>query len=1217
MSEIVGGTFYISTDGYATEYDSSWGPTTEAGFYAWAASDAVYADDGFGNQVDIVGGENNVIISGPNNDYYGVSTLDQPGSGVGSTAGAVASASNVEVDIGNGITVTQDSFVNDGTGTFSDGNLNTPVEYGDFGEDLSYTAQAKLETTTADPVTYVTSMFQEIITEATNAKAGLVSDVVATELAYQSGTSNDRVIGPGIGGNSTTIDVVEGKSYVDLITSTALAVEGQDPAALAAINTGLPNPFDYGYSLETGIFASEEDAALYAQARVDNITNVVSNSVDAVITGYQVSQQFLASNTDTFTIRNADGTFQILPYTLQSQLSTINDPQVSQAIIIAIQNAGGDINGADLSLNNLERIADQYDIQAIIDEDIQADGPGIVRDTSGNPTPGGDLVARGYASADGVQSGTETFVGSFPDITTYTSEERAILNEGLDSQIVNVGDRNVTGIQEALSKAQDIEQILKTDGYGVGLDQDQTDYLKESLAGTVNYATAYAAAYALVDSAVNSIASIQTTDSSDSVTAQRQELANSLWNQLTPFEQSVARDTGLAGELDQLTRNPLNIIDSQNTMATPYTSTEILPGGVQGLVDTAIAAYISINGSITEEQAANIENAILDANQSRLSDLTAADVGVAGREFDLNLIRQVGADVTSTTQLDRPLEPVQSQGLEPAPPEPQYARQRSAFTDFATSGTAGIPTIDPTSAQQAQVTEFTSTAIAATPEAAQELAAAAAREQAVESLGNNIAFTNTDSVEITTNTDGTYSATFTTEALPYTDTTTVSDSDPGLLSTFALASAFSFFPSDTTDSTSTIIDDPFAIDNELLFDSEIVTQDTAVDEDPFEAARLAAEAQLDEAPNLDDLVVEEDPFEARRLELEQEAFRDELAREENLTVDSDDPQAYPNGLPYDDDGNLMPGWALDENNDPIWVGGDYVDPATQLLAEAAQAEAALVQAAKIRANQQATIEAQKRQANQGDWRVKLRLAEGANYLYRDPSLQNNADGILYPLYVTNGVVFPYTPTINTTYGANYNSYDLTHSNYRGYFYQNSYVDDISITATFTAQDTNEADYMLAVIHFFRSVTKMFYGQDANRGMPPPLVFLQGLGEFQFNLHPCVVKSFNYNLPSDVDYIRARTSNIDGTNLQNRRDRQTVPQGGDWFSNIRLAASGLSAGAITMPPAPATLGTRRPTYVPTKIDIQLTLLPIQTRSQVSKQFSLKQYANGDLLKGGFW
>jgi hypothetical protein len=69
---------------------------------------------------------------------------------------------------------------------------------------------------------------------------------------------------------------------------------------------------------------------------------------------------------------------------------------------------------------------------------------------------------------------------------------------------------------------------------------------------------------------------------------------------------------------------------------------------------------------------------------------------------------------------------------------------------------------------------------------------------------------------------------------------------------------------------------------------------------------------------------------------------------------------------------------------------------------------------------------------------------------------------------------------------------------------------------------------------------MFYGQDAERGAPPPLVYLQGLGQYQFNLAPCVVSQFTYNLPTDVDYIRAGSTNINGTDLQFRRDRQDLP-----------------------------------------------------------------------------
>lgn len=269
-------------------------------------------------------------------------------------------------------------------------------------------------------------------------------------------------------------------------------------------------------------------------------------------------------------------------------------------------------------------------------------------------------------------------------------------------------------------------------------------------------------------------------------------------------------------------------------------------------------------------------------------------------------------------------------------------------------------------------------------------------------------------------------------------------------------------------------------------------------------------------------------------------------------------------------------------------------------------------AARDRARAQQSISSQRRQINNGDWRVRLRLAPQAKYLYNAPN-----PGILQPLKITDGVIFPYTPTIATAYKANYSNYDLTHSNYRGYFYQNSYVDPIQLTAQFTAQSTSEANYLLAVIQFFRSVTKMFYGQDAERGAPPPLTYLTGLGEYQYNEHPCVVSQFNYTLPADVDYIRAGSPNQLGLNQINQRDRQTVSTGSLFGGLNRLAAALLTKGAIPNPPAPPSLGQNRPTYVPTKIEISLQLLPIQSRNQISKQFSLKEFANGNLIKGGFW
>jgi hypothetical protein len=53
------------------------------------------------------------------------------------------------------------------------------------------------------------------------------------------------------------------------------------------------------------------------------------------------------------------------------------------------------------------------------------------------------------------------------------------------------------------------------------------------------------------------------------------------------------------------------------------------------------------------------------------------------------------------------------------------------------------------------------------------------------------------------------------------------------------------------------------------------------------------------------------------------------------------------------------------------------------------------------------------------------------------------------------------------------------------------------------------------------------------------------------------------------------------------------------------------------------GTKEPTYVPTKMNISISALPIVSRYDVSNNFSVKDYANGSLLQGvkrksgGFW
>jgi hypothetical protein len=319
-----------------------------------------------------------------------------------------------------------------------------------------------------------------------------------------------------------------------------------------------------------------------------------------------------------------------------------------------------------------------------------------------------------------------------------------------------------------------------------------------------------------------------------------------------------------------------------------------------------------------------------------------------------------------------------------------------------------------------------------------------------------------------------------------------------------------------------------------------------------------------------------------------------------------------NPVAYDDEGNLLPGYTLTENNDPVYVGSGFVEPATLKSAAASR-----IQGATYLARQAQAISSQRGQQQAADWRVRLQLAQSADYLYKaiEP-------GILQPLAATDGIIFPYTPKIDLSYKANYSPYDITHSNFRGYFYQNSSVGDINITGHFTAQDTNQANYLLAVIHFFRSATKMFYGQDAQRGTPPPLVFLSGLGQYQFNNHPCLITNFSYSLPEDVDYIRAQVVNQANLNLTSVNSVKTaVPTNTIVASISRLAAAFTTKGALPKKPFGSSnapnLALGSPTYVPTKMDITISLLPVNSRQQVSQQFSLKNFANGNQLKGGFW
>lgn len=234
-----------------------------------------------------------------------------------------------------------------------------------------------------------------------------------------------------------------------------------------------------------------------------------------------------------------------------------------------------------------------------------------------------------------------------------------------------------------------------------------------------------------------------------------------------------------------------------------------------------------------------------------------------------------------------------------------------------------------------------------------------------------------------------------------------------------------------------------------------------------------------------------------------------------------------------------------------------------------------------------------------DWRVRISLAPNATYFYNDP---NNS--LLSPLTTETGggvngiasignnalnqynnatgatrvgVVFPYTPQVTIQNSANYQAQKLTHNNYTQYFYENSEVQPITITADFTVQNVTEGQYLLATIYFFRSLTKMFFGQ-SGYGNPPPIVYLNGYGQYYLPNVPIVVTSFSHTMPADCDYMDIPEPSVTNKNYN--------PQ----FLNYRLNS----------------------TRLPTTSSISLTVQPVYSRLAQSLVFSLTDFAAGALV-----
>jgi hypothetical protein len=140
-------------------------------------------------------------------------------------------------------------------------------------------------------------------------------------------------------------------------------------------------------------------------------------------------------------------------------------------------------------------------------------------------------------------------------------------------------------------------------------------------------------------------------------------------------------------------------------------------------------------------------------------------------------------------------------------------------------------------------------------------------------------------------------------------------------------------------------------------------------------------------------------------------------------------------------------------------------------------------------------------------RVFLRTAPGAVNTY--------CQGPASILRRHGGIVFPNQPDISYSQSVSYSPYSLTHTNYNFNAYNNTPSPMLQVTAQFSQVTDEEHAYLQGVIHFLRSVTKMFYGErDLLAGTPPPVLRFSGLGLFKEVR--VQVGSFSMVLSSDTD-----------------------------------------------------------------------------------------------------
>jgi hypothetical protein len=258
-------------------------------------------------------------------------------------------------------------------------------------------------------------------------------------------------------------------------------------------------------------------------------------------------------------------------------------------------------------------------------------------------------------------------------------------------------------------------------------------------------------------------------------------------------------------------------------------------------------------------------------------------------------------------------------------------------------------------------------------------------------------------------------------------------------------------------------------------------------------------------------------------------------------------------------------------------------------------------------------------ANANDWRVRLSLANWSSF---------KSSPVLKPLKDAGGLVFPYTPKINISSSATYSDISTVHTNYTFRAFKHSDPGEITINAPMFVEDPTQGLYWIAMVHYLRSLTKMFEGSDPKAGNPPPIIFLNGYGNYVFKNIPVVVKQIDIQLPGEVDYIGCNVVGSAAGAVQGVADSIGGLAGmagglfggdsaiGGILGGVQSIAGGIGAVAGLA----GTFGLGGTTsggvaHVPTKSTFTVHLQTMYSRTS-ARNFSLDRFVTGGYLKNPF-